>query len=248
MATTRKKRNGKSRHSAAAEEIGSRILRGDFAPGVLLPNEAEWSKRLRIGRSAIREAMKMLMAKGLVTARPKVGTRVQPRERWNLLDRDILAWYMTTPDRERFLVSVQQMRRIFEPEAAALAAVNHDAAQMVAISNACRDMGAATTVETRIEADVRFHLGILSAAGNEFLVPFGFLIESALANVFDHVTRFVGTLRHAQSLHEDIEKAVRQRRPDAARRAVRRLLADTDHIIDRMQPSGPHAGTGKHAA
>src|SRR5215475_5808137 len=129
VAATKKKRSGKSRHSAAAEEIGSRILRGDFAPGVLLPNEAEWSKRLRIGRSAIREAMKMLMAKGLVAARPKVGTRVQPRERWNLLDRDILAWYMTAPDRDRFLTSVQQMRRIFEPEAAALAAAHHDPTQ-----------------------------------------------------------------------------------------------------------------------
>src|SRR5262252_2427805 len=122
LATARKKQNGQSRHRAAAEAIGSRILRGDFLPGALLPNEAEWSRRLRIGRSAIREAMKMLMAKGLVVARPKVGTRVQPRERWNLLDRDILAWYMTAPDRDRFLTSVQQMRRIFEPEAAALAA------------------------------------------------------------------------------------------------------------------------------
>jgi DNA-binding FadR family transcriptional regulator len=107
---------------------------------------------------------------------------------------------------------------------------------MKAITEACRDMGTATTVESRIEADVRFHLGILSAAGNEFLVPFGFLIESALANVFDYVTRSVGTLRHAQSLHEDIEKAIRRRRPEAARRAARLLLADTDDIIEHLPP------------
>ena len=168
----------------------------------------------------------MLKAKGLLHSRPKVGTRVEPRARWNLLDRDVLAWYMATPERARFLKSVQEMRRIFEPEAAALAAVHRDAAQMAAISVACRDMGTATTLESRIEADVRFHLGILSAAGNEFLVPFGFLIESALANVFDYVTRSVGTLRHAQSLHENIEKAIRHRRPEAARRAAR-LLSPT---------------------
>lgn len=236
MTIAKKKRNGKSRHSSAAEEIGSRILRGDFAPGVLLPNEAEWCKRLRMSRSAVREAIKMLKAKGLLNSRPKVGTRVEPRARWNLLDRDVLSWYMTTPDRERFLRSVQQMRRIFEPEAAALAAVHRDAAQMAAISNACRDMGTATSVENRTEADVRFHLGILNAAGNEFLVPFGFLIESALANVFDYVTRSVGTLRHAQSLHENIEKAIRQRRPEAARRAARLLLADTDDVIEHVAP------------
>ncbi|HZF36955.1 MAG TPA: FCD domain-containing protein [Candidatus Angelobacter sp.] len=243
MVIAKNKRNGKSRHFAAAEEIGSRILRGDFAPGALLPNEAEWCKRLRMSRSAVREAIKMLKAKGLLNSRPKVGTRVEPRARWNLLDRDVLTWYMATPGRDRFLKSVQQMRRIFEPEAAALAAANRDSAQMTAISEACRDMGTATSVESRIEADVRFHLGILSAAGNEFLVPFGFLIESALANVFDYVTRTVGTLRHAQSLHEDIEKAIRRRRPEAARRAARLLLADTDGIIEHLPPPG---GTAEH--
>ena len=236
MAIAKKKRSGKSRHFAAAEEIGTRILRGDFAPGVLLPNEAEWCKRLRMSRSAVREAIKMLKAKGLLHSRPKIGTRVEPRARWNLLDRDVLAWYLATPERARFLKSVQEMRRIFEPEAAALAAVHRDAEQMAAISVACRDMGTATTIENRIEADVRFHLGILSAAGNEFLVPFGFLIESALANVFDYVTRSVGTLRHAQSLHENIEKAIRHRRPQAARRAARLLLADTDDIIEHLPP------------
>jgi DNA-binding FadR family transcriptional regulator len=246
LANAKKKRNVKSRHFTAAEEIGSRILRGDFAPGVLLPNEAEWCKRLRMSRSAVREAIKMLKAKGLLNSRPKVGTRVEPRARWNLLDRDVLSWYMTTPDRDRFLRSVQQMRRIFEPEAAALAAVNRDAAQMAAITEACRDMGTATSVESRIEADVRFHLGILNAAGNEFLVPFGFLIESALANVFDYVTRSVGTLRHAQSLHENIEKAIRQRRPEAARRAVRLLLADTDDVIEHVAP--PRAANGRPEA
>ena len=69
---------------------------------MLLPNEAEWCKRLRMSRSAVREAIKMLKAKGLLHSRPKVGTRVEPRARWNLLDRDVLAWYMATPERARF--------------------------------------------------------------------------------------------------------------------------------------------------
>ena len=157
MVIAKKKRSDKSRHFAAAEEIGSRILRGDFAPGVLLPNEAEWSTP-RMSRSAVREAIKMLKAKGLLHSRPKVGTRVEPRERWNLLDRDVLAGYLATPDRGRFLKSVQEMRRIFEPEAAALAAANRNSAQMKTITEACREMGTATSVESRIEADVRFHL------------------------------------------------------------------------------------------
>jgi DNA-binding FadR family transcriptional regulator len=234
-AGSRKRGPGRSLHFSAAEEIGSRILRGDYAPGELLPNEAEWCKRLRMSRSAVREAMKMLMAKGLVTARPKVGTRVEPREHWNLLDRDVLVWYIAAPDRERFLRSVQEMRRIFEPEAAAMAALHRSAEQMASITAACQNMGTATTVESRIEADVRFHLAVLHAAGNEFLVPFGSLIESALATVFDFATRRAGT-RHAQSLHEDIEIAIRRQRPDAARRAVLRLLADTDDVISQASP------------
>ena len=236
-----RKAGGQRRHFAAAEQIGLRILRGDFAPGDVLPNEAEWCKRLHMSRSVVREAMKMLNAKGLVSSRPKVGTRVEPRDRWNLFDRDVLLWYAATSGRQGMLVSLQQMRRIIEPEAAALAAVNHDAAQMVAITVACRDMGTSRTLDAFIEADVRFHLAILAAAGNEFLVPFGLLVESALAKLFDYVTRKFGELRHAQSLHEDIEKAIRLRRPEAARRAVRRLLADTDSAIPPMPRARPRS-------
>lgn len=239
IAKSRRKRAGQSRHFDAAEKIGLLILRGDFAPGVLLPNEAEWCKRLNMSRSVVREAVKMLSAKGLVSSRPKIGTRVQPRERWNLLDRDVLLWYAATSGKHRILASIQQMRSIFEPEAAALAAVNHDAAQMAEISLACRDMGLAPTLETRIEADVRFHRAILIASGNEFLVPFGFLVESALVEVFDHVTRKIGDLHHAQTLHEHIERAIRKRRPEAARRAARNLLADTDDIIHMAPPRRP---------
>jgi DNA-binding FadR family transcriptional regulator len=231
------------RHFAAAEKIGLRILRGDFAPGVVLPNEAEWCKKLGMSRSVVREAMKMLIAKGLVSSRPKIGTRVEPRERWNLLDRDVLLWYAATAGREGMLISIQQMRRIFEPEAAALAAVNRTPEQMVAISNACHDMGSARTLPAFIDADVRFHLGILTAARNEFLVPFGLLVESALATLFDYVTRKWGHLRHAQTLHEDIERAIRHRRPEAARRAVRRLLADTDEVIPHEPPPARRTGT-----
>ena len=85
--------SGASVHAALAEEIGQRIVRGDYPPGTLLPNEAKWSQIFDVSRSAVREAIKMLMAKGLLTSRPKVGSRVEPRERWNLLDRDVLAWY-----------------------------------------------------------------------------------------------------------------------------------------------------------
>ena len=84
-------------------------------------------------------------------------------------------------------------------------------------------------------ADTRFHLAILRASGNDLLVPLGVLIESALNNLFVFVTREVDDLQHAQTLHEAIEKSIRLQRPEAARRAVRKLLANTDEIVGRLR-------------
>ena len=224
---------GTSVHAALANEIGLRIVRGDYPPGTILPNEAKWSETFSVSRSAVREAIKMLMAKSLLTSRPKVGSWVQPRERWNLLDRDVLGWYAMSPDKEKFLKIVQEFRYIIEPEATALAAMRRSDEQMVEISTACREMGTATSLPERTRADTRFHLAILVASGNDLLVPLGVLIESALNNLFVYTTRANHDLKHVQKLHENIERNVRLKRPDAARAAVRKLLANTDDVIRR---------------
>jgi len=225
-------------HTAIANEIGLRIVRGDYPPGTVLPNEAKWAETFEVSRSAVREAIKMLMAKSLLTSRPKVGSWVQPRERWNLLDRDVLAWYAMSPDKEAFLRIVQEFRHIIEPEATALAAVRRSEEEMAEISKACREMGEATALEDRARADTQFHLAILRASGNELLVPLGVLIESALSNLFVFTTRDGTTgerddLKRAQKLHEAIERNIRLKRPEAARSAVRKLLGNTDELVGR---------------
>lgn len=222
---------GSSVHAAIANEIGLRIVRGDYPPGSILPNEAKWSETFNVSRSAVREAIKMLMAKSLLSSRPKVGSRVEPRERWNLLDRDVLSWYAMSPDREKFLKTVQEFRYIVEPEAAALAAERRTEAQMAEIDEACREMGAATTLRVRTEADTRFHTAILRATGNDLLVPLGVLIESGFDYLFAYITREVNDLQYAQSLHEDIARQIRLQKPERARAAVRKLLTNTDDII-----------------
>ena len=121
---------GASVHASLANEIGLRIVRGDYPPGAILPNEAKWSETFNVSRSAVREATKMLMAKGLLSSRPKVGSWVEPRERWNLLDRDVLGWYSMSPDKAEFLRIVQEFRHIIEPEATALAAQRRSNNQM----------------------------------------------------------------------------------------------------------------------
>jgi len=225
--------NGASVHASLANEIGLRIVRGDYAPGTVLPNEAKWAETFNVSRSAVREAIKMLMAKSLLASRPKVGSRVEPRERWNLLDRDVLAWYATSPGRETFMRTVQEFRYIIEPEASAFAALRRTEAQMEEISAACRQMKEAETLQARTEADTRFHLAILRAAGNDLLVPLGVLIEQAFNHLFMHVTRKGDDLDQAMKLHEAIERNIRLRRPEAARNAVRKLLAATDKVVGR---------------
>jgi DNA-binding FadR family transcriptional regulator len=214
-----------------ANEIGMRIVRGEYPPGAILPNETSWAKMFDVSRSAVREAIKMLMAKGLLNSRPKVGSWVEPRERWNLLDRDVLNWYAMSPDREKFLKTVQEFRYLIEPEAAAFAARRRSDEQMAEISDACREMGEARSLPERTDADTRFHLAILRASGNELLVPLGVLVESAFDQLFIFVTREQNDLDYAQTLHENIERCIRLKRPEAARAAVRKLLANTDDII-----------------
>src|SRR3954462_7607625 len=187
-ATTRRpnspRMTGASVHASLAGEIGLRIVRGDYPPGTILPNEAKWADTFNVSRSAVREAIKMLMAKSLLASRPKVGSWVEPRERWNLLDRDVLAWDSAAPDRRSFLKTVQEFRHIIEPEATALAAERRSDEQMAEISRACTEMGNAQALPERTAADTRFHLAILRASGNELLVPLGVLIESALRELF----------------------------------------------------------------
>jgi DNA-binding FadR family transcriptional regulator len=220
-----------SLHHQVAQDIGARILRGEFAPGDLLPNEAESCRAYGVSRTAVREAMKMLTAKGLILSRPKIGSRIQPRDSWNLLDRDVLVWYCAAADRNHFLASMQQVREILEPEAAALASVNHTATQLRTIEQALIGMRDAPDLPAWNVADVRFHLAILWSAGNELLVPFGFLIESALGTMFDFTGRHNQDWRKAYPLHENILTAIRKRRPEAARKAVRMLLSDTGRVI-----------------
>ncbi len=226
---------GSSVHASLASEIGLRIVRGDYPPGTILPNETRWAETFNVSRSAVREAMKMLMAKSLLASRPKIGSWVEPRERWNLLDRDVLAWYASAPDRETFLRTVQEFRHIIEPEASAFAAMRRTEEQMAEISRACREMGEAASLQDRTRADTRFHLAILRAAGNDLLVPLGVLIESALDHLFAFTTVQVNDHDHAQKLHEAIEKNIRLRRPAAARNAVHKLLENTDEGIGRWR-------------
>jgi DNA-binding FadR family transcriptional regulator len=214
-----------------AAGIGMRIVDGTYPAGTLLPNEAEWGRMFRASRTAVREAIKTLNGKGLLSSRPKVGSRVEPRERWNMLDRDVMAWHCAAMDKTAFLISLQEVRRILEPGAAVLAAERRTPGQLAELEAALEGMRNAGDAEAMVAPDVRFHLTLLACTNNELLAPFGTIIEQAMANLFAYTSRHNAQPAIVVPMHADVVKAIAAQKPEAARKAMAVLLDDTDSVV-----------------
>ncbi len=219
-------------HAKIERAIGERILGGEFSPGTVLPNEADWGKTYGASRTAVREALKSLTAKGLILSRPKVGSRVEPRGRWNMLDRNVLEWHRAAMDRRAFLLSTQEARRTIEPGIAELAARKHTPIQLDRLIAALQAMKAAKSRPDTVASDVEFHDALLACANNVLLMPFGLIIEQALSNLFDFTTQRNPHYARALKLHEAIVRSVAAGDGRSARTAMLSLLDDTDGIID----------------
>jgi DNA-binding FadR family transcriptional regulator len=161
---------GRRLHGAIAHRLGTDILSGKYAPGDILGGEVAFSEELKVSRSAYREAIQVLTAKGLVASRPKAGTRVLPRDRWNLLDPDVLGWAFTGEPDIEFVRSLFELRAIVEPAAARLAATRRDKADLKTMKDALIAMRRHTlTTEAGRAADRDFHNAILHATRNDAL-------------------------------------------------------------------------------
>jgi DNA-binding FadR family transcriptional regulator len=223
------------------EELGSRIVRGDWKPGETLPNETELGRELGASRSILREAVKSLASKGLLELQPRIGTRVLPCMHWNLLDLDVLSWRYSAMSREQFFVELFEIRMMIEPLAAGLAAERATAAQVDALSAAYAAMESADVEginsagidaggAAAIDADLRFHRGILACTHNELLEQLGSLIAVGL------LTSFRISIRSYHSglpLHLKVLEAIRVRRPIEARQAMEELLQRTRRFVAR---------------
>ncbi|MFS0772646.1 FadR/GntR family transcriptional regulator [Sphingomonas sp. 1P08PE] len=168
-------------HGTIAHDIGVEIVGGVRRPGTVFGGEIEASEALGVSRSAYREAIRILAAKGLVESRPKAGTRVTPRERWNLLDPDVLAWTFEGEPDPDFIQDLFELRAVIEPAACAFAARRRSAADLVAMKAALDVMEASGLAcpEGRA-ADQRFHRAILAAAGNEPLTSLASTVGAAV--------------------------------------------------------------------
>ena len=216
---------GRRLHGAIAHWLGVGILSGQYPPGSTLSGEIKFSEALAISRSAYREAVQVLMAKGLVESRPKTGTRVLPRERWNLLDPDVLAWAFVDEPDIGFVTDLFELRGVVEPAAAALAAERRTPAELKAMQTALADMKRHTlTTEQGRAADRAFHDAILRATGNAALLVLSASIGAAVkwTTIFKH--RGAIPPRNAVADHRRVYDAIAAGEPDAARTAMCRLI------------------------
>jgi DNA-binding FadR family transcriptional regulator len=208
-----------------ARDLGTAILSGEFGPGDNLGGEIERAGELGISRTAYREAIRILIAKGMVESRPKAGTHVAPRRRWNLLDPEVLAWMFSgTPD-ERFIQNLFELRGVIEPAAAALAAERHETSHLEAMDRALegmREHGLNTAEGQR--ADQEFHTIILDAAMNEALAVLASTVGAAVSWTTRFKHRRNARPRDPLPDHIAVRHAIASRDPAFASETMRELL------------------------
>jgi len=212
-------------HGSIARTLGIAIVSGRYAPGDVLNNEIDASEQLNVSRSAYREAIRILAAKGLVESRPKAGTRVSPRSRWSLLDPEVLAWFFEAEPSEEFLTSLHELRMIVEPSAAALAAERRNDDQLERMRAALIQMQQHTlATEAGRAADRDFHDTVLEATDNEPLRTLSSSIGAAVrwTTIFKQRDRELA--RDPIPDHWKVFDAIAASRPDQARQAMERLV------------------------
>jgi GntR family transcriptional regulator, galactonate operon transcriptional repressor len=226
---------GRGAHAAAVTSLGQRIVRGDFKPGEILDLQ-RLEVEMRFGRTALREAVKVLSSKGLIDALQGTGTFVTDRSQWNLLDPDLLRWHYETQPKQQFLDSLTEFRLSVEPAAAGFAALRRTADQLGDLRGALADMEANLGDAVAFtEADFVFHSTILEAADNEFFSQLEPIIEAALFTRIRSVRSTNRKREEALASHRILFEAIEAGDPQTATDAARGLLA----VARRQEPHPP---------
>lgn len=213
------------RHAITAEAIGRRIVGGAIKPGTVLPNAELLAREYNVSRPSMREAIKLLAGKGLLEMAPRRGTVVRPKAAWNRLDVEVIGWEAGESQGANFVRDLFELRRMIEPEAAALAAERASPDGIRAIGLALQAIAAADHLSPMsVLADLAFHRAILIHSCNEFLSTFAAAIEAYLTATFQ--SRKSQRVPQA-ALFQDYEAlyaAIRDRKPLEARAAAVALL------------------------
>lgn len=214
------------------DTLGKAIVTGRYDDRPF-PTEAEIAKAHGVSRSVTREAVKMLTAKGLVSARPRKGTVVRPPAHWNLYDVDVLHWLLERKFSVSLLQHFNQLRVGIEPEAAALAARYHSESEMAAIKAGLDRMIAADQgKDDPLSSDIAFHVAVLRASQNPFYTQFEPVVSTALRTSIKFTNKIKGRSANIAS-HSAVADAIAARDADAARLAMRQIIGDVLVLIGR---------------
>ena len=223
-------------HDSVVRTIGAWILGGRYQPGDTLPREDDLTESLGVSRTSLREAVKVLCAKGLLEARPRIGVRVRERDHWRLLDPVVLGWHPDITRDAELMASLIETRRIIEPAAAEFAARRGTAQDLRAIEAAYMGMERAIPhdLEACCEADLAFHRALVAASRNLVLKSLVGTIEAALRASFLLTTSLMENQARTLSVHKAVLEAVRVRDTAGARAAVNRLLDLAEEDYNRI--------------
>ena len=178
-------RRAHSNHEEVARSIGIDIIAGRYAEGARLPGDAELIAMFGVSRPVLRESVKTLVAKGLLTTKARVGTVVRERGDWNMFDADVLAWHLDAGIDKLFLSDLAEIRLAVEPRAAALAASRRSDADIEELRRSMARMRAETSDSVGFaDADLALHVAVANASGNPFMRSIGYVIEAALRASF----------------------------------------------------------------
>jgi DNA-binding FadR family transcriptional regulator len=223
-------------HGSIAAELGLLIVSGRYRPGHVLDGEIEASERRRVSRTAYREAVRILAAKGLVHSRPRVGTRVSPLAEWHLLDPDVLSWAFSGEPAPEVLHGLFELRSIVEPAAAALAATRRNQQHLDAMRHALDAMSRHTLriADGRL-ADQEFHAALLQATNNPFIVSLTNGVTAAVNALTEFKQRIAPLKRDPVPDHWRVYDAIAAKDAEGARAAMSELirLAIVDTPIKR---------------
>jgi DNA-binding FadR family transcriptional regulator len=219
-------------HGELVHDVGVRIVRGELEPGDSLAGE--WDEQ-DVSRTVVREAVKVLAAKGLVVSRPKTGTHVRERLYWHMLDPDVLTWRLETEPDDNFYVTLLETRRLIEPAVAALAATRASDDEVAELESAFARMSesAASDLQAYVDADIHFHEGILAGCHNELLTHIGSTLRGVFRASF---TRTQGIAQQTLPLHEAVLDGIRDGNAEAAAAAMRGLIETTAASLSSAAP------------
>ncbi|WP_045856963.1 FadR/GntR family transcriptional regulator [Teredinibacter purpureus] len=216
-----------------AQELGRAIICGEFKSHDSLPTEAELCEKFGVSRTAVREAVKMLSAKGLIASKPRQGIRVLPEEDWNIFDADLLRWSLEGNPSMQVLKEFLQMRIAIEPEAAALAARNTEPDRLINIASALERMGSAEEGSAEaLEADIDFHISILYASDNRFYIRMRDFIRTALNVSIVHTNVIKGDFSATLEEHAKVYRAIENQDAPAAKEAMLFLIDEALSFIE----------------